>query len=116
MTRTDYSFNLSYHLSIVAHHRRNGQVFTQDQEELILIGAFGLFWFGKSQVRLFSGNTVRYRFHNPESISGDWQKPSPEGAREEEELVLLTAQGESRSPVLPADCSTCGPKESGSSG
>ena len=113
MTRTDYSFNLSYHPSIVAHHRRNGQVFTQDQEELILIGAFGLFWFGKSQVRLFSGNTVRYRFHNPESISGDCQKPSPEGAREE--LVLLTAQGEGRSPVLPADCS-CGPKESGSSG
>jgi hypothetical protein len=30
---------------IVAHHRRNGQVFTQDQEEMILIGAFGLFWF-----------------------------------------------------------------------
>jgi hypothetical protein len=79
VTRTDYSFNLSYLLSIVAHHRRNGQVFTQDQEELILIGAFGLFWFGKSQVRLFSGNTVRYRFHNPESISGDCQKPSPEG-------------------------------------
>ena len=37
--------------SIVAHHRRSGQVFTQDQEEMILIGAFGLFWFGKSQVR-----------------------------------------------------------------
>jgi len=30
---------------IVTHHRRNGQVLTQDQEELILIGAFGLFWF-----------------------------------------------------------------------
>jgi len=30
---------------IVAHHRRSGQVFTQDQEEMILIGAFGLFWF-----------------------------------------------------------------------
>jgi len=29
----------------VAHHRRNGQVFTQDQEEMILIGAFGFFWF-----------------------------------------------------------------------
>jgi len=29
----------------VAHHRRSGQVFTQDQEEMILIGAFGLFWF-----------------------------------------------------------------------
>ena len=36
-----------YH-SIVTHHRRNGQVLTQDQEEMILIGAFGLFWFGKS--------------------------------------------------------------------
>ena len=41
---------LIFHLSIVAHHRRSGQVFTQDQEEMILIGAFGLFWFGKSQV------------------------------------------------------------------
>jgi len=30
---------------IVTHHRRSGQVFTQDQEEMILIGAFGLFWF-----------------------------------------------------------------------
>ncbi|KAI0307331.1 hypothetical protein B0F90DRAFT_1687444 [Multifurca ochricompacta] len=30
---------------IVAHHRRNGQVLTQDQEEMVLIGAFGLFWF-----------------------------------------------------------------------
>jgi len=30
---------------IVTHHRRNGQVLTQDQEEMILIGAFGLFWF-----------------------------------------------------------------------
>jgi len=29
----------------VAHHRRSGQVFTQEQEEMILIGAFGLFWF-----------------------------------------------------------------------
>jgi len=27
---------------IVTHHRRNGQVLTQDQEEMILIGAFGL--------------------------------------------------------------------------
>ena len=33
--------------STVAHHRRSGQVFTQDQEEMILIGAFGLFWFGR---------------------------------------------------------------------
>ncbi|KAH9077357.1 hypothetical protein EDB83DRAFT_2349659 [Lactarius deliciosus] len=33
---------------VVTHHRRNGQVLTQDQEEMILIGAFGLFWFGKS--------------------------------------------------------------------
>ena len=35
--------------STVAHHRRSGQVFTQDQEEMILIGAFGLFWFGRSR-------------------------------------------------------------------
>ncbi|KAI9512177.1 hypothetical protein F5148DRAFT_1164534 [Russula earlei] len=32
-------------LFVVTHHRRSGQVFTQDQEELILIAAFGLFWF-----------------------------------------------------------------------
>ncbi|KAH9966119.1 hypothetical protein BC827DRAFT_796953 [Russula dissimulans] len=32
-------------LFILTHHRRNGQVFTQDQEELMLIGALGLFWF-----------------------------------------------------------------------
>ncbi|KAH9006994.1 hypothetical protein EDB86DRAFT_36410 [Lactarius hatsudake] len=30
---------------VVTHHRRNGQVLTQDQEEMILIVAFGLFWF-----------------------------------------------------------------------
>jgi hypothetical protein len=47
------SFHLSFHPSIVAHHRRSGQVFTQDQEEMILIGAFGLFWFGKSQKSFF---------------------------------------------------------------
>jgi hypothetical protein len=35
-----------FHSSTIAHHRRSGQVFTQDQEEMILIGAFGLFWFG----------------------------------------------------------------------
>jgi len=50
-----------FYPSIVAHHRRSGQVFTQDQEEMILIGAFGLFWFGKSQFGFFY-NTVRYRF------------------------------------------------------
>jgi hypothetical protein len=38
--------------STVAHHRRSGQVFTQDQEEMILIGAFGLFWFGRSRSHL----------------------------------------------------------------
>jgi hypothetical protein len=47
-----------FHTSIVAHHRRSGQAFTQDQEEMILIGAFGLFWFGKSQLKsiLYFGN------------------------------------------------------------
>ncbi|KAF8484295.1 hypothetical protein JB92DRAFT_3029858 [Gautieria morchelliformis] len=28
----------------VAHHTRQGQVMTQTQEEMLLIGAFGLFW------------------------------------------------------------------------
>jgi len=28
----------------VAHHTRQGQVLTQTQEEMLLIGAFGLFW------------------------------------------------------------------------
>jgi hypothetical protein len=50
--KTDSFFpRFAFSPSIVAHHRRSGQVFTQDQEEMILIGAFGLFWFGKSQVR-----------------------------------------------------------------
>ncbi|KDQ64513.1 hypothetical protein JAAARDRAFT_28151 [Jaapia argillacea MUCL 33604] len=30
---------------VVAHHRRHGEVLSQTQEEMILIGAFGLFWF-----------------------------------------------------------------------
>ncbi|KAI0939175.1 hypothetical protein AcV5_000666 [Taiwanofungus camphoratus] len=30
---------------VVMHHRRNGQFLSQTQEEAILIGAFGLFWF-----------------------------------------------------------------------
>lgn len=50
--------------SIVAHHRRSGQVFTQDQEEMILIGAFGFFWFGmfpnfKSDYCTVVGSTFR---------------------------------------------------------
>ena len=43
---TDFA-DLQRLASIVTHHRRNGQVLTQDQEEMILIGAVGLFWFGK---------------------------------------------------------------------
>jgi hypothetical protein len=30
------------------HHKRNGQLLTQGQEEILLIGGFGLFWVGKS--------------------------------------------------------------------
>lgn len=30
---------------VVTHHRRDGHMLTQTQEEMILIGAFGLFWF-----------------------------------------------------------------------
>ncbi|KAH8094789.1 hypothetical protein BXZ70DRAFT_946067 [Cristinia sonorae] len=30
---------------VVSHHRREGHLLTQTQEEMILIGAFGLFWF-----------------------------------------------------------------------
>lgn len=30
---------------VVTHHRRDGQLLTQLQEEMILVGAFGLFWF-----------------------------------------------------------------------
>ncbi|KAH9936947.1 hypothetical protein B0H21DRAFT_57646 [Amylocystis lapponica] len=30
---------------VVTHHRRDGHLLTQGQEEAILIGAFGLFWF-----------------------------------------------------------------------
>jgi hypothetical protein len=28
------------------HHRAQGKMLTQDQEELLLVGAFGLFWLG----------------------------------------------------------------------
>jgi len=31
-------------LVTVAHHQRGGRVMTQTQEEMVLIGAFGLFW------------------------------------------------------------------------
>jgi hypothetical protein len=55
MKERDADSSFIFHPSIVTHHRRSGQVFTQDQEEMILIGAFGLFWFGKSQVRFFFG-------------------------------------------------------------
>ncbi|TCD66993.1 hypothetical protein EIP91_000673 [Steccherinum ochraceum] len=34
---------------VVTHHRREGQVLTQTQEEMLLIGAFGLFWFGSQE-------------------------------------------------------------------
>ncbi|ETW83943.1 hypothetical protein HETIRDRAFT_170409 [Heterobasidion irregulare TC 32-1] len=30
---------------VVLHHRRSGNVLTESQEEMILIGALGLFWF-----------------------------------------------------------------------
>lgn len=30
---------------VVMHHRRNGSFLTNTQEEMILMGAFGLFWF-----------------------------------------------------------------------
>lgn len=32
----------------VSHHRNGGQVVSQTQEEMILIGAFGLFWLGET--------------------------------------------------------------------
>lgn len=35
----------SLSLLVVMHHRRNGGFLTRTQEEMILIGAFGLFWF-----------------------------------------------------------------------
>jgi len=35
----------SLSLLVVMHHRRSGQFLTQMQEEMILIAAFGLFWF-----------------------------------------------------------------------
>ncbi|KLO14970.1 hypothetical protein SCHPADRAFT_287356 [Schizopora paradoxa] len=31
-------------LFTVAHHQRGGRMMTQTQEEMVLIGAFGLFW------------------------------------------------------------------------
>ncbi|GJJ07463.1 hypothetical protein Clacol_001665 [Clathrus columnatus] len=34
-------------IMIVAHHTRQGQIMTQTQEEMLLIGAFGLFWLCK---------------------------------------------------------------------
>ena len=37
------------HLFRVAqHHMREGQLLTQTQEEMLLIGGFGLFWLGTS--------------------------------------------------------------------
>jgi hypothetical protein len=91
---------LIFHPSIVAHHRRSGQVFTQDQEEMILIGAFGLFWFGKSQVRYFLAILygIGSIFRNAKAV--------PEGARKEGRVAqafCLRLRGKSRSPVLPAD-------------
>lgn len=41
--RTDKT-SLSKCCSTVAHHQRGGRMMTQTQEEMILIGAFGLFW------------------------------------------------------------------------
>ena len=38
--------------SVVMHHRQDGRFLSQTQEELILIGAFGLFCLGTSQSRL----------------------------------------------------------------
>ncbi|OCH94067.1 hypothetical protein OBBRIDRAFT_789592 [Obba rivulosa] len=35
---------VSLALLILTHHKRNGQLLTREQEEWILIGAFGLFW------------------------------------------------------------------------
>ena len=40
------SASLTSICSIVMHHRANGQLLTQTQEELALIVAFGLFWLG----------------------------------------------------------------------
>ncbi|KAI0003079.1 hypothetical protein BJV74DRAFT_815378 [Russula compacta] len=57
---------------IVAHHRRSGQVFTQDQEEMILIGAFGLFWFAF----LVAWRAVRQRW-SFEGELGTGGVPSP---------------------------------------
>ena len=33
---------------VAQHHMREGQLLTQTQEEMILIGGFGLFWLGTS--------------------------------------------------------------------
>ncbi|KAI0303234.1 hypothetical protein BC826DRAFT_984170 [Russula brevipes] len=59
---------------VVAHHRRSGQVFTQDQEEMILIGAFGLFWFAF----LVAWRAVRQRwsFEGEMGIGGVPNSPS----------------------------------------
>ncbi|OBZ76160.1 Ubiquitin-conjugating enzyme E2 8 [Grifola frondosa] len=44
---------------VVAHHSRNGQLLTQTQEEMILIGAFGLTWFAiLIALRAFRQRTV----------------------------------------------------------
>ncbi|KAH9977963.1 hypothetical protein BGW80DRAFT_1285105 [Lactifluus volemus] len=57
---------------IVTHHRRNGTVFTQDQEELILIVTFGLFWFAF----LVAWRAMRLRW-NFEGEIGMGGTPSP---------------------------------------
>lgn len=33
---------------VIKHHRSQGQVLSRNQEELILIAAFGAFWLGRS--------------------------------------------------------------------
>jgi hypothetical protein len=76
-----------FHPSIVAHHRRSGQVFTQDQEEMILIGAFGLFWFGKSQVRFYLFLILRYC-----TVSAPYSGMQSRPGRSEELALLLTAK------------------------
>lgn len=49
---------MNYLDSVGMHHAREGQVMTQTQEEMVLIGGFGLFWLGTSRskrtyVRIF---------------------------------------------------------------
>ena len=53
---------VTYHMDmfrVSQHHMREGHLLTQAQEEMLLIGGFGLFWLGTSGPVLVSRSVLR---------------------------------------------------------